>query len=297
MTAPLPPVTVLKGGVSSEREISLLTGAGVAEALRRQGVEVIEYDVTSRDFLLPDRERVAFIALHGTFGEDGGIQDVLAANGIRYTGSGPAACRLAFDKLAARERFAAAGLRTARGGPWNMQTSWEGPYVLKPVADGSSVGVILVRSDLEEKAACELALSSGKNYMIEELIEGRELSVGVLDGRALPVIELRPHDGFYDYENKYTAGKTDHLCPAPLPDEVTARVRAAAETAHNALGCEVYSRIDFILPEDHNPVILEVNTHPGMTPLSLLPEMAGVDGISFGELCARIVRLSLEVRP
>jgi D-alanine-D-alanine ligase len=294
----LPPITVLKGGISSEREVSLRSGAAVAAALRSIGAQVEELDVTSPDFPLPPRERFLFIGLHGTFGEDGQLQARLEAEGRRYSGSGPESCRLAFDKLLARERFIRAGVRVARGGAWTGSTSWTLPYVLKPVAEGSSVGVSLVRTAAEEAAARQAALASGKRMMVEDLIEGRELTVGILDGEALPVVELRPKEGFYDYEHKYTAGKTEHLCPAPLSAEATRAVQEAAVRAYRAVEAQVYGRVDVILPFDGSaPVVLELNSLPGMTNLSLLPEAAAVAGIPFPELCARIVRLSLEARP
>jgi D-alanine-D-alanine ligase len=294
----LPPITVLKGGISSEREVSLRSGAAVAAALRSIGAQVEELDVTAPDFPLPPRERFLFIGLHGTYGEDGQLQARLEAEGRRYSGSGPESCRLAFDKLLARERFIRAGVRVARGGAWTGATSWPLPHVLKPVADGSSVGVSLVRTAAEEPTARQAALASGKRMMVEDLIEGRELTVGILDGEALPVVEMRPKEGFYDYENKYTPGKTEHLCPAPLPAEALRAVQDAAVKAYRALEAQVYGRVDVILPADGSPpVVLELNSLPGMTDLSLLPEAAGVAGIVFPELCARIVRLSLEARP
>lgn len=294
----LPPITVLKGGISSEREVSLRTGAAVARALRTVGADVEELDVTSVDFALPPKDRILFIGLHGTYGEDGQIQERLEAEGRRYTGSGPVPCRLAFDKLKARERFTAAGVRVARGGLWHGGITWKLPYVLKPVADGSSVGVSLVRSLEDEPRAREESLALGKPMMVEDLIEGRELTVGVLDGSALPVVEMRPKEGFYDYQNKYTAGKTEHFCPAPLEDWATRSVQDVAVKAYHALGTQVYGRVDVILPSDGSgPVVLELNALPGMTDLSLLPEAAAAAGISFAELCARIVHLSLEARP
>lgn len=294
----LPPITVLKGGISSEREVSLRTGAAVAAALRSLGYSVSELDVTSTDFELPPAEHFLFIGLHGTFGEDGQLQTRLEAEGRRYSGSGPESCRLAFDKLLARERFIRAAVRVARGGAWSPETSWSLPYVLKPVADGSSVGVFVVRSEAEEAPARTAALASGKRMMIEDFIEGRELTVGILDGEPLPVIEMRPKEGFYNYENKYTPGRTEHLCPAPLKEAEREAVQNAAVKAYRAVEAAVYGRVDVILPADGSPpVVLELNSLPGMTDLSLLPEAAAAAGISFPELCRRIVQLSLEARP
>lgn len=295
---PLPPITVLKGGISSEREVSLRSGAAVAQALRSLGADVQEMDITRPDFTLPPPERFLFIALHGTYGEDGQLQERLEAAGRRYSGSGPQSCRLAFDKLKARECFIRAAVRVARGGPWTPETTWTIPYVLKPVADGSSIGVSLVRQPSEEPAARQAAQQLGRPMMIEDLIEGRELTVGLLDGEPLPVVELRPQQGFYDYENKYTPGRTTHLCPAPLTSQETRAVQDAAVKAYRAVQASVYARVDIILPADGSPpVVLELNSLPGMTSLSLLPEAAAAAGIPFPELCARIVQLSLEVRP
>lgn len=295
---PLPPITVLKGGISSEREVSLRSGKAVAAALRTAGCDVEELDVTSADFVLPAAQRVLFIGLHGTFGEDGALQKRLDEAGRKYTGPGAEACRLSFDKLAAREKFQAAGLRVARGGAWTPAVTWAIPYVLKPVADGSSLGVSIVLKPGDEAPARAAAQAFGKPMMVEEFIAGRELTVGILDGRPLPVVEMRPKEGFYDYENKYTAGKTDHLCPAPLDAVTTRAVQEIAAKAYRAVGCRVYARVDVILPADGSePVVLELNALPGMTDLSLLPEAAAAEGISFPQLCRRIVELSLEARP
>ncbi|MDX6767683.1 MAG: D-alanine--D-alanine ligase [Candidatus Methylacidiphilales bacterium] len=294
---PLPPITVLKGGISSEREVSLRSGAAVARALREAGCEVDELDITTVAFDLPAPGRVLFIGLHGTFGEDGMLQRRLDEAGRIYTGPGAEACRLSFDKLLAREKFQQGGVRIARGGAWTPETEWPAPFVLKPVADGSSVGVSIARTDGEVEQAREAAAAFGRPMMVEEFIAGRELTVGLLDGRPLPVVEMRPLEGFYDYTNKYTAGRTQHLCPAPLTPEERASVEAAAAAAYRAVGCSVYARVDVILPDDGSaPVVLELNALPGMTDLSLFPEAAAADGISFPELCRRIVELSLEAR-
>lgn len=288
-------VIVLKGGISSEREVSLRTGRAVEQALEGLGCQVHSIDVQSVEFTLPEGKDPVFICLHGTFGEDGSLQQTLENADRVYTGSGPEACALAFNKLAAREAFRKAGLKVAAGGAWNTGISPALPFVLKPVADGSSVGVFIIR-DEDERAAAAAAAESHGDYMFEEYIEGREVTVGVLENTALPLVEIRPTEGFYDYENKYTPGKTEHLCPAPFDDVTTARIQEAALKAHGALGCEVYSRVDFLVPEAGDPVVLEVNTIPGMTELSLLPEAAAAAGISFPELCSRILDASLEVR-
>lgn len=288
-------VIVLKGGISSEREVSLKTGRAVEKALDHLGYEVHSIDVLSEDFTLPEGDAPIFICLHGTFGEDGRLQERLEKSGRVYTGSGPEACRRAFDKLAARDLFREAGLRVAAGGIWENKKAPAFPFVLKPVADGSSVGVFIIRSEKDLSAAAEVAETHGR-YMFEEYVEGREVTVGILGTSALPLVEIRPVEGFYNYENKYTQGKTEHICPALFDDVTTARIQEAALTAHDVLGCEVYSRVDFLVPEAGDPVVLEVNTIPGMTELSLLPEAAAVAGVPFSELCSRILTDSREVR-
>ncbi|MEM6821684.1 MAG: D-alanine--D-alanine ligase [Verrucomicrobiota bacterium] len=288
-------VTVLKGGTSSEREVSLLTGAAVSEGLRQVGYEVLEIDVQDESIDWLEGNEPIFICLHGTFGEDGELQDQLQSAGRIFTGSNADACRLAFDKVAAKTKFIESGLHVANGGKWEEGTQVPIPFVLKPIADGSSVGVYLVRTEDERQAAEQAAVRHGR-YMHEAMIHGRELTVGVLEGQALPLIEIQPHDGFYDYENKYTSGKTEHLCPAPLEDTKATEIQQMAITAHKSLGCDVYSRVDFILSEDGTPYVLEVNTIPGMTELSLLPEAAAEAGISFPELCKRILETSIRLR-
>ncbi len=288
---------VLKGGISSEREVSLQSGAAVARALREAGHSVHEWDLTEREFEWPDPEALYFVCLHGTFGEDGEIQSMMEKDGIRFTGAGSAACRLSFDKIAAKEAFRQSGLLVPEGQLWNQDVQWDVPYVLKPVADGSSVGVqrVLDPGDVEE--AVRQAHQHGGRYMIERYVSGRELTVGILGNQALPVVEIRPHEGFYDYEHKYTVGLTQHLCPAPLEKEEVERLQAAALQAHRAVGCEVYSRVDFLMADSGEIYLLEINTIPGMTPLSLLPEAASSAGISFIELCNKIIELSREARP
>lgn len=290
-------IIVLKGGISSERDVSLQSGTAVARALRDAGYTVREWDVTEREFEWPDREALYFVCLHGTFGEDGDIQSLMEKAGIRFTGAGSEACRRSFDKLESKEAFRHSGLRVADGEVWNEEVDWDLPYVLKPVADGSSVGVQLVLEPSDLGEAVRRAHQHGGRYMIERYIRGRELTVGILGDQALPVIEIRPHEGFYDYEHKYTTGMTEHLCPAPLDQEEVERLQSAALQAHRAVGCEVYSRVDFLMADNGEIYVLEINTIPGMTPLSLLPEAAAAAGISFTDLCVKIIELSREVRP
>ena len=288
-------IILLKGGDSSEREVSLKTGAAVGDALRQNGYDVEEIDVREGGFLLPEDEREIFICLHGTFGEDGELQKLLESKQRVFTGSGSKACAAAFDKVEACKLMSSAGVRVPKGGRWSVDSQCELPFVLKPVAEGSSVGVFLVKEESERGKAEEAAESHGA-YMFEELIVGRELTIGILGGRVLPVVEIKPYEGFYDYENKYSAGKADHVCPAKIDEFTTVRIQETALKAFQALGCEVYGRVDVILPEVGDPVVLEVNTIPGMTELSLLPEAAAAAGINFGNLCEEILKLSQEVR-
>jgi D-alanine-D-alanine ligase len=289
-------MAVLKGGVSAEREVSLKSGAAVAGALRALGHEVVEVDVTSEAFEVPDCE-VAFLALHGTFGEDGGVQGYLELLGVPYTGCGVEASRVAFDKNDSKARFAAAGVPTP-----GYQVLMPGetvtivpPLVVKPPRQGSSVGVTRVMEASALDAALALARRYQPDVLVEQFVEGRELTVGILGETALPVVHIEPLEGFYDYSNKYTAGRTEYHCPADLPAEVTARVQAAALAAHRSLGCVVYSRVDVLLDAQNAPWVLEVNTIPGMTQTSLLPKAAQAAGLDFGKLCERIIELSLDV--
>jgi D-alanine-D-alanine ligase len=289
-------ITVLKGGISSEREVSLRTGAAVETALMALGFEVESVDVKTTDLQLKPKTEAVFICLHGTFGEDGDLQAKLESQGIPFTGSSSEACRLAFNKLEAKKKFAAAGVPTPRGSAWFRDTEWPVPCVLKPVAEGSSVGVSIVRSERDYMLAKEEALASGRMMMVEDLIGGREVTVGILADSPLPVVEVRTKEGFFDYTNKYTAGKTEHLCPADFPQERTLEIQSAALAAHRALGCEVYSRVDVMVPETGPVQVLEVNTIPGMTEISLLPDAARAAGINFNDLCRKILELSLELR-
>ncbi|MGF1678577.1 MAG: D-alanine--D-alanine ligase [Candidatus Methylacidiphilales bacterium] len=288
-------VIVLKGGFSSEREVSLRTGAAVASALRSEGMTVTELDITAPDFVLPESDAPVFICLHGIYGEDGTLQKRLELEGRLFTGSGSEACRRAFNKLEARDAFASSGLPVPHGGRWIDGIQAPLPLVLKPCCDGSSVGVYIVKDEASKVEAEQAARQHG-DYLFEEFVEGRELTVGVLNGCALPIVEVTPHKGFYDYQNKYTAGKTKHQCPALLDDEITRSVQDLALRAHACLGCEVYSRVDIIFSVEKGPVILELNAIPGMTELSLLPEAAAAAGITFNQLCLEILRASQEVR-
>lgn len=289
-------LAVLMGGPGSEREVSLRSGTAVAKALREAGHKVSEIDVSGPDFALPDDTGLCVLMIHGTFGEDGQIQEILDRRGLPYTGEGAEASRTAFDKVASKKLFAAARVPTPR---WEVLAAGQEPalplpIVVKAPREGSSVGVHLVRAADQLQAALADCAAKGREILVEELIEGRELTVGVVGSRALPVVEIRPQEGFYDYAHKYTKGASDYFCPAPLDAETTRRVQETALAAHRALGLEVYSRIDILLRADGELFVLEANTIPGMTETSLLPKAAAAAGESFPALCEEIARLSLK---
>lgn len=288
-------VAVLMGGPGSEREVSLRSGAAVCRALEEAGAVVSPLDVRDGSFDLPEGTELAFNVIHGTFGEDGVLQEILDARGIPYTGEGAEGSRTAFDKILSKRAFDAAGVPSAS---WaclqpGETPRWEPPYVVKSPCQGSSVGVHIVRSAEDVQSALDDCHRYGGEVLLEEFIEGRELTVGILGGVALPVVEIVPREGFYDYKNKYTKGASDYFVPAPLSGAVTEAVQEAALAAHRALGLEVYSRVDVLLAADGRMAVLEANTIPGMTETSLLPKAAAATGISFSRLCTRIAALSL----
>lgn len=296
-------VVVLMGGPSAEREVSLTSGRGIAEALRRLGHRVTEVDL-DRDVakrlteLKPD---VVFNALHGTPGEDGTVQGMLDLMGIPYTHSGLATSVLAIDKQLTKMVLVAAGIRMPGGRVIESKTVYDGdplprPYVLKPVNEGSSVGVAIVTADSNYGNPISRHTpgpwAEFDQLMAEPFLGNRELTVAVLDGEPLAVTELKPKRGFYDYDAKYTDGLTEHQCPALIPDDVAAAAMATAVKAHRVLGCRGTSRSDFRFDDARGVeglYLLEVNTQPGMTPLSLVPEQAKYRGISYEELVGRIL--------
>ena len=291
-------ITVLRGGPSAEREVSLRSGAAVARALAALGHAVHEVDPVPGRLVLPTGTTVVFLALHGTYGEDGQVQSELEALGIPYTGCGVEASRCAFDKALTKERCRAAGVPTARSHVFGaVQTEWpvgwQPPVVLKPVRQGSSVGLHFVEEPARFGDALADALKHDTEVLMEERIIGRETTVGILEDTALPVVEVRPRQGAYDYRNKYTPGATEYFCPAEFPVSVTAAIQAAALGAFRAVGGRDYARVDVMVRGDGSPVVLEVNTLPGMTETSLLPKAAAAAGLDFGALCERLVELAL----
>ncbi len=289
-------IGVLLGGVSSEREVSLRTGEAVLKALRERGHDAIpsyvdgDIDVALRQ----EQIDVAFIALHGRLGEDGCVQGLLELLGIPYTGSDVMASALAMHKGKAKELFRLHNLPTPAyytltaddlGDLPGAHGDFGFPCVVKPIREGSSVGVAICQSLEELAPAVERALCFDHEVLVERFIAGREVSVAVLDNRALGACEIAPREGFYDYQNKYTKGATFYFVPPRLSPERYGGVLAQAVRAHMALGCAGASRVDMIVSDSGNEFILEVNTVPGLTPTSLLPKIADAAGISFGELC------------
>lgn len=340
-------IVVLAGGTSTERNVSIVSGKGVCEALRSRGHRAVLVDVfagnadadisdpfpltydieaavyyiksfdgkieemirdTSRDFFGPNvielcrKADIVFMALHGANGEDGRVQAAFDLMNIRYTGSGYLGSALAMSKELGKLILKNAGVPVpggvlVRNDEKNVLPGAFGlayPLVVKPNCGGSSVGVSIVYSDDEYRSALEYALELEREVVVEEYISGREFSVGVVGGRALPVIELAPIEGFYDYKNKYTAGSTIETCPADISPESSKQMQEYAETGYKALSLDAYARLDFIMKESGKMYCLEANTLPGMTPTSLLPQEAAAEGTDFGELCDILIKYSME---
>jgi D-alanine-D-alanine ligase len=305
-------VLLIQGGASSEREISLKTGHAISEGLRTAGHEIVPFDTTPEgkpdtrmvrrlaDVLDAQEPDVAFIALHGGDGEDGHVQALLDLVGLPYTGSGMLSAAVSMDKAVSKELFERHGVPTPA---WALVTAADGdaalglipglggyPVVTKPAGGGSTVGLSIVRSAEALAPALHLAFVWDTRVLIEAFIPGRELTVSVIDGEALPVIEIVPKSGFYDYHSKYTAGATDYHCPAALSDADTRTLQALAVKAASVLRCRGAARADFRFTDDGKPYCLEVNTIPGMTATSLLPMAARASGTDFPALLDRLVR-------
>ena len=291
-------IGVLMGGLSAEREVSLNSGRAVHGALLERGYQAVALDV-GRDIgarLAEERVEVAFICLHGRLGEDGTIQGLLEVMGIPYTGSGVLASALAMNKIFAKQVFEAKGLTITpyrvlrRGEEFDHARAGFGfPLVVKPSQEGSSVGVSIVRIPEEMAPALDAAFAYDDEILVEQYIKGREIQVGILADRALGAIEIVPKREFYDFEAKYTAGMAEHILPAPLPVLLYEKVLRQGELAHRSLGCSGYSRVDFLVTEGSDCYLLEVNTLPGMTALSLLPEIAQGSGYRFADLVEEIL--------
>lgn len=292
-------ITVMLGGPSAERVVSLNSGAAVAAALRSLGHTVHELDPRTPDWVLPAGTDVVFLVLHGTYGEDGTVQRRLEELGVPYTGCDAEASRIAFDKVLTKERCVQARVPTAPylvfdapSEPWPK--GWQPPLVVKPVCQGSSVGLQFVREMDDWGRALAESLRHDTRVLVEEMIVGRETTVGILEGRALPVVEVRPKSGHYDFTTKYTKGATDYFCPASFDEATTRRIQTAGLGAFQAIGGRDYSRVDVMVRPDGSPVVLEVNTLPGMTETSLLPKAAAAAGLSYAALCQRMVDLAMK---
>lgn len=308
-------VTVLMGGPSEEHDISLKSGIGAAAALARRAFAVapvtIPRTVSPADAAIWTAQairrtgaEVVFIALHGAFGEDGTIQHVCEDLHVAYTGSDPAASRIGMDKIASRQRFVQAGLHVPRwralpsgSREYEWTDGWRYPLVVKPSAQGSSIGVCIVQRRESLPAALEEAGRHGPTVLVEEFVQGRELTVGVLGEQVLPVIEVIPKTAFFDFTAKYTAGMTDYQVPAALEPSLATLAQEAGLRAHQAAGCRHFSRTDLILDAHGRAVVLEVNTIPGLTPTSLLPKAAGCVGVSYDALCEQLVQMAWHGSP
>lgn len=303
--SPFGRIGVLMSGPSTEKKISLKSGHAVYAALKDSGYKVVPVIIKTAS--VQDNIRLlkfkkidcAFIALHGRFGEDGGIQKILSRLKIPYTGSGIKASRLAMDKIASRKIFQKHGLNVPRSKVLN-ESSYRGlnlrnlnfPLVVKPATHGSSIGLSIVSGPKDISKALNSAFRFDKRIIIEEYIKGRELTVGILEEKAMPVIEIVPKRDFFDYQAKYSKGLTDYIVPAKLSPALTRRVKKAALAAHRLLGCCGCSRVDIILNKNGQPFVLEVNTIPGFTSTSLLPKAAKISGIGFSSLCLKLIRLA-----
>jgi D-alanine-D-alanine ligase len=292
-------IVVMLGGPSAEREVSLRSGAAVAKALRSCGHNVSEVDPQKGEFTLPGKTDVVFLALHGTFGEDGQVQRKLDKLGMIYTGCDAEASRIAFDKVITKQKCIATGIPTAKyvvvkSADVAFPQGFTPPLVAKPVRQGSSVGLQFIERVEDWQNALAVAVKFDSEVLVEEKIVGRETTVGILDGKALPIVEVRPKAGAYDYTNKYTAGKTEYFCPADFDSATTKKIQDAALGAFRAIGGRDYARVDVMVRSNGDPVVLEVNTLPGMTETSLLPKAAAAAGLSFEQLCQRLIDLALK---
>ena len=299
-------VAVLAGGIGAEREVSIESGRCVAEALKEARLKVITADITpdNTEILEDAGIDVFFPALHGRFGEDGRLQQILEDRSLLYTTSGPAACKMAFDKIAAKKLFAQAGIDVPAAIEFSSDTDigeledrlrqLADRYVVKPVRQGSSVGVAIVTEQCEVINAAQKCLGEFGDCMIEEFVPGREITVGILFDRPLPIIEVRTKRPFYDYQAKYIDKQTQFLFDTITNPQLAAKIKKMAMDCFKMLGCRYFARADFILSDKQKAYILEVNTIPGLTTHSLLPKAAAKAGISMSRLCTKIIEAALE---
>src|ERR1700730_9843030 len=293
-------IAVLMGGPGSERDVSLATGRGVSKALRSAGNEVIDVDVRNEDFPLPKDVDLAFNCIHGTFGEDGQLQKILEARGVAYTGDGVEESRIAFDKILSKQKFLEHKVATPESEVIDagQRPKMSLPLVVKPARQGSTVGIVIVRKEDELDSALKEAAKYDRKLLVEKFVSGRELTIGILGDQALPILEIIPKGGFYDFKTKYpflnpqAGASAEHVCPANVEADLTKKIQELALRAFRALGLLVYGRVDVLLSAKGEPFVLEVNTIPGMTEASLLPEAAAAAGISYVDLCLRIIELS-----
>jgi len=293
-------IGVIYGGKSSEREVSLKTGAAIAQALKKEKYDVVLIDSGKKDFikkLLSSKIDFAFIALHGPFGEDGTMQGLLEIFGILYSGSGVLASALAMNKIYSKKIFESENIPTPK---WQIITNYklqitnyELPVVIKPARQGSAIGITIVRKKTQLKKAIKNALKYDDEAIVEEYIEGTEITVPILGDKPLTPIEIIPKNDFYDFYSKYAAGGSRHLIPPRLSQKIINKAKQLGLLAHKSLGCRAMSRVDMIVDKINALYVLEVNTIPGMTATSLFPESAKYDGYTFGKLLKKIIELSL----
>lgn len=296
-------VAVLLGGVSKERDISLRTGAAIASALSRKGYDCVSIDVRSGAELFEkirtERPDVAVVALHGKFGEDGCVQGMLEMLRVPYTGGGVLASSVGMDKVLTSRIAKSLGIPCPEEESFDAEEKDAGsfveklkikpPLIVKPSREGSTINMTIVKDAKEIGGAIKKALESDNRIVVQKYIEGKELTVGVLNGKALPVLEIAPKGGWYDYTSKYTKGMTDYIVPARIDDKIANELGVWAEMIYNEIECFGTARADFILGKDGDPVFLEINTIPGMTELSLVPKAAAHIGISFDDLCEKLL--------
>lgn len=304
-------VGVLMGGPSAEREVSLNTGRAILAALQEKGYDAIGIDLDPPRFIEQLRETkidIVFNAIHGKFGEDGALQGALEMMGIPYTGSGVLASAVAMDKAISKRLFQAAGIptprsriysETERGRPLATEILAEFgvPVVVKAAAQGSSIGVVIVEHKEDVVLAVDEAFKYSDHIVVEEFISGKELTVAILGGEqteALPIIEIVPSSGRYDYHSKYTRGATEYIVPARLDDKVVLQIQRVAVAVFELLGCKGVARVDVMLDNQNRPYVLEINTIPGMTATSLVPKAAAAAGVSFADLCERLLLMAVK---
>ena len=293
-------IAVLMGGPGSERNVSLATGQGVSKALRSLGIDVVDVDVRDENFPLPKDVDLAFLTIHETFGEDGQLQKILEDRGVPYTGDAVEGSHTAFDKFLTKRKFREHNVVTPE---WEVidvgqRPKISVPLVLKPPCQGSTVGVVIVKKESELDSAMAEGGKYDRKLLVEKFVSGRELTIGILGDQALPILEIIPKGGFYDFNTKYpflnpqAGASAEHVCPAKIGPGKTKQIQELALQAFRALGLVVYGRVDVLLSEAGDPFVLEVNTIPGMTEASLLPEAAAAAGINYVDLCVRIIELS-----